>query len=122
MNGLLWSAQILLAGIFLFLAAGKLFAYGKFVRLAGFDASGPARTLTQGHAKAIAVAEIIGAVAVILPVQTATPFFLVLAAAAWLALIMVEEGVYHALRRESAAPCVAIFLLALFVLLGRWPR
>jgi len=122
MNGLLWSAQILLAGIFLFLAAGKLFAYDRFARLAGFDSSSPAHALTQGHAKVIAVAEIIGAIAVILPVQTAMPYLLALAAAAWLALIMVEEGVYHALRRESAAPCIAIFLLALFVLLGRWPR
>ena len=46
----------------------------------------------------------------------------VLCAAAWLALIMVGAGIYHLRRQESAAPDVSLFLLALFVIVGRWPR
>jgi hypothetical protein len=122
MNGLLWMSQMLLAGILLIAAAGKLFAYEKFMHFAGFDAWSPARKMTHNHAGALALAEIVGAVALILPVQTATPYLLEVAAAAWLALIMAGEGVYHALRHESAAPSVTLFLLALFILFGRWPR
>jgi hypothetical protein len=47
--------------------------------------------------------------------------FLRLAAGA-LALLMVAAGIYHIRRQESAAPSVSLFLLALFVIVGRWPR
>jgi hypothetical protein len=43
-------------------------------------------------------------------------------AAAGLALIMVLAGIYHLRRQEEAAPAVSLFLLALFVIVGRWPR
>jgi hypothetical protein len=35
---------------------------------------------------------------------------------------MVAAGIYHLRRQESAAPNVALFLLAVFVIFGRWPR
>ncbi len=40
---------------------------------------------------------------------------------AGLALLMVEVEIYHVLRKERAARDVAYFLLALFVIVGRWP-
>jgi hypothetical protein len=43
-------------------------------------------------------------------------------AAAGLALIMVGAGIYHLRRQDSAAPAVSLFLLALFIIVGRWPR
>jgi len=46
------------------------------------------------------------------------PEFLPLLAASGLALLMTAAGIYHDLRRESAAPVVALFLLALFVIVG----
>jgi hypothetical protein len=38
-----------------------------------------------------------------------------------MALLMAGAAIYHVCRMESAAPAVATFLLALFVIAGRWP-
>jgi hypothetical protein len=35
---------------------------------------------------------------------------------------MVAACIYHIRRKESAAPAIAAFLLALFVIVGRWPH
>jgi hypothetical protein len=45
---------------------------------------------------------------------------LVRLAAAGLALLSVAAGIYHVRRQESAAPAVALFLLTMFVFIGRW--
>jgi hypothetical protein len=50
------------------------------------------------------------------------PDVLLRLSAAGLALLMVAAGIYHIRRQESAAPSVAVFLPALFVIVGRWPR
>jgi hypothetical protein len=39
-----------------------------------------------------------------------------------LALLMVATAIYHARRKEHATLDVAFFLLALFVIVGRWPN
>jgi hypothetical protein len=56
------------------------------------------------------------------PAGLATGHLLVRLGAAGLALIMVLAGIYHLRRNEEAAPAVTLFLLALFVILERWPR
>jgi hypothetical protein len=50
------------------------------------------------------------------------PYVFLRLAAGGLALLMVAAGIYHIRRQESAAPSVSLFLLALFVIVGRWPR
>jgi hypothetical protein len=121
LNTLLWIAQLILAAIFLFVAGGKLFAYQRVVTVVE-KRKGHAVTMTHGQAVVVAMAEIAGAVGVLMPIDIAPSHAVVLVSAAWLALIMVCAGIYHALRREYAAPNVALFLLALFVIVGRWPR
>jgi hypothetical protein len=50
------------------------------------------------------------------------PVFLIARlSAAGLALLMVGASIYHARRKESAALAISLFLLALFVIVGRWP-
>lgn len=122
MNGLLWIAQILLAGVFLFTAAGKLFAYEKFVKVVEARTHGHNLAMTRSQAVLLAVAEAVGAIAVILPIRLDPPHIVTLAAASWLALLMVGASIYHARRQESAAPSITLFLLALFIIVGRWPR
>jgi hypothetical protein len=122
MNTLLWIAQILLAGIFLFTAAGKLFAYNRLVQVVESRSKGRRIGMSRSQAAMVAVAEIAGAVALLIPVRLDPPQMMVLVASSWLAMLMVGAGIYHLLRRESAAPSVALFLLALFVIVGRWPR
>lgn len=127
MNGLIWIAQILLAGIFFCTGLAKLFAYERLAST--LEARRRARkiTLRRGAAAIIGLLEIAGAIGVILPAAW-TPaalepdYLLVRLSAAGLALLMVGAGIYHLVRREEAAPAVAGFLLALFVIVGRWPR
>jgi hypothetical protein len=35
---------------------------------------------------------------------------------------MVLAGIYHIRRQDSAAPAGSVFLLALFIIVGRWSR
>jgi uncharacterized membrane protein YphA (DoxX/SURF4 family) len=127
MNALLWIAQILLAGIFLFIGITKLFAYQRLIRrFEGLPGRGAA-TLTRAQAVPVGLLEVAGAIGVVMPPMftpeaLAPDYLMVRLAAAGLALLMVGAGVYHARHRESAAPSVTLFLLALFVLVGRWPH
>lgn len=121
MNGLLWIAQLTLAGVFLFTAASKLFAYKRVVA-AVESRKGRLVAMTQSQAVLVAIAEIIGAIGVLMPSRIAPPHLVVIAASAWLALIMAGASIYHARRGESATPNVTLILLALFVIVGRWPR
>jgi uncharacterized membrane protein YphA (DoxX/SURF4 family) len=127
MNGLLWIAQIILAATFLFAGAGKLFAYEWLIGVVENRAKGVPAGVSRGLAAFIGLAEIAGALGVVMPTAW-TPAalvpgdLLVLSAASGLALIMVLAGIYHLRRNEEAAPAVTLFLLALFVIVGRWPR
>lgn len=121
MNGLLWIAQLTLAAVFFIAAFGKLFAYEKVMK-AVESAKGRAVTLSHREAILVAIAEIAGAIGVLMPDSFAPPHLIVLCSAIWLALLMVGAGFYHLRRQEPAAPNVALFLLALFILVGRWPR
>ena len=122
MNSLHWIAQILLASVFLFTAAGKLFAYEKVVKVVETRSGGLPIGMTRWQATVVAIAEIIGAIGLLIKGPVEPPNLIVLCAAAWLALLMVAAGIYHLFRHESATPSVVLFLLALFILVGRWPR
>ena len=122
MNSLLWIAQIILAGIFLFTGAGKLFAYEKLVKTLEPRAKGGPIGISRGQAGLLGLVEIAGALGVLTPAALVPEHLLVRLAAGGLALVMVAAGIYHLRRQESAAPNVALFLLAVFVIFGRWPR
>jgi uncharacterized membrane protein YphA (DoxX/SURF4 family) len=127
MNGLTWIAQIILAACFLIAGAGKLFAYKRLLGVVDARLKGPPTGVSAGLASFIGVAEIAGALAVVMPLEILPPelaagHLLARIGAAGLALIMVLAGIYHLRRKEEAAPAVSLFLLALFVLLERWPR
>jgi hypothetical protein len=122
MNALLWIAQVLLAAIFLVTASTKLFAYEKLIDTVEARMKGGAAGISRGLAAFIGVAEFAGALGVVSPPSLLPGHLLVRLAAAGLALIMVLAGIYHLRREEPAAPTVALFLLALFVIVGRWPR
>lgn len=122
MNGLLWIAQILLAGVFLFTGVSKILAYDKLVKAVEAKSKGGKIGMTRQQAAIVGLLEIAGAVGVVAPVDLWPPDVLLRLAAAGLALLMVGAGIYHIRRQESAAPAVSLFLLALFVIVGRWPR
>lgn len=122
MNRLLWGVQLLLAGIFLYTAAGKLFDYEQLVRVIEGRSKGKPIGLSLGWAIAIGLAEVVGALGLLLPISLNPSHIITFCAAVGLALIMVGAGIYHLRRGDSATPPVVLFLLALFVIVGRWPR
>jgi hypothetical protein len=122
MNTLLWIAQIVLAGVFLFTGFSKIFAYGKVVKVLEARSKTGLVGMSRTQAVLLGLLEIAGAVGVLVPVDLWPPYVFLRLATAGLALLMVVTGIYHLVRQESAAPDVSLFLLALFVIVGRWPR
>jgi hypothetical protein len=50
------------------------------------------------------------------------PYIVPRLAAAALAVLMIVASVYHARRHETAVPNVVLFLMAVLVIVGRWPH
>lgn len=127
MNELLWIAQIVLAGIFLFTGVGKIVAYRRMINLLQSRWSGGPIGIPRPVAALLGLLEVAAAVGLLLP-ESLTPsslapdYLLVRLSAGGLAVLMVATGIYHLRRRETAAPSVSLFLLALFVIVGRWPH
>jgi hypothetical protein len=127
MNTLIWIGQIALAIVFLLTGFAKLFAYKRLIKtIENVRHTAPIQiSSTVGHL--VGVLEIAGAIGVILPIDL-TPtalvpqYLLVRMAAGGLALLMVAATIYHFRRRESAVPSITSFLLAMFVVVGRWPH
>jgi uncharacterized membrane protein len=78
--------------------------------------------MSRAQALLIGLFEAAAAVLVLVPVDIWPPHILLRLACAGLALIMVAASIYHFRRQESAAPSISLFLLALFIIVGRWPR
>jgi hypothetical protein len=113
MNVALWIAQGLLAFAFIAAGAVKLFAYEKYKALSEKQ-NGPSG-LTRGLISFIGVAELAGAIGIVLPMAAGVAPRLSVWAAVGLATVMLLAIGYHVRRRESpAAPAI------LFALAGLW--
>jgi uncharacterized membrane protein YphA (DoxX/SURF4 family) len=127
MNTLIWIGQILLAAVFLVAGVSKLLAYRTLIKTIEERRKTAPIRVTRAQGAVVGMLEIAGAIGVILP-PAWTPdalsvdYLLVRVAAGCLALLMVGATIYHFRRRESAAPAISAFLLALFVIVGRWPH
>jgi hypothetical protein len=125
MNGLIWMGQLALASIFLVSGTFKIFAFVPVVH-ALQGRTHAAITMSLIHGKLIGFVEVTLAFGVLMP-DIFTPdglvpeFVIVRIAAAGLAILMVLAAIYHIRRKESAALTISIFLLAVFVIVGRWP-
>jgi len=122
MNTLLWIVQIIMAGVFLFTGCSKVLAYDKVVKALEARYNGHKIGMSRGLAAQVGMLEIVGAVGVALPYDFWPPHIILRLAATGLALLMVIAGIYHARRNETATPSVVLFLMAMFVIVGRWPR
>jgi uncharacterized membrane protein YphA (DoxX/SURF4 family) len=118
MNGLIWIGQVALACVFLTLGTFKLLASRPLLQAV--------ESRMNIHLGMPPMRARIMAFGVLLP-DIYTPdgmvpeFVIARCCAAGLALLMVGTAIYHARRKEHAALDVAFFLLALFVIVGRWP-
>jgi DoxX-like protein len=125
MNTLVWIAQLALAVIFLVSGTFKLFAFAPMVQALQGRSQAPI-SMMPIQSKLIGIVEVALAFGVLMP-DVFTPgglipeYLIVRFSAAGLALLMIGAGVYHVRRKEPAALAAAIFLVALFVIVGRWP-
>ena len=117
-----WIAQILLAGIFFFTGFCKVFAYKRLVRTLQKRWKIKPDPMEQKLAAQLGMLEIVGAIFVIFPYDLWPPHVVVRLAAGGLALLMVAACIYNVRRKEPASPSLTLFLLALFVIVGRWPH
>src|ERR1700733_12867767 len=111
----LWIVQVLLALVFVAGGSMKLFAFDQFA------ASAPALADQHGLVTFIGIAELAGALGLILPRLTGILPILTTWAAVGLATIMVLATGFHLMRGEFShvAVTVVLFSLAAFVIYGR---
>lgn len=120
MNYLMWAAQGILAAVFLVTGMSKILAFGKVKTFLGRKLKGGPIGVSASQGALIALLEVAGAVGVLMPPSIVPDYMTVILAAAGLALLMVFATIYHFRRKEPAAPDIALFLLAIFVIVGRW--
>jgi len=126
-NTLIWIGQILLAAVFLVAGVSKLLAYKTLIKTIEERRKTAPIRVTRAQGAVVGLLEISGAIGVILPPMwtpdaLSVDYLLVRVAAGCLALLMIGATIYHLRRRESASPAISAFLLALFVIVGRWPH
>jgi hypothetical protein len=121
MDVFMWITQLILAGVFFFTGFGKIFAYKKLTKVVENRLKSKTITIQHQQAAIIGVAEIAGALGEIVPLQLSFPNLLPLLSSAFLAILMLGAFTYHLRRKESAAPSIVLILMAILVILGRWP-
>ena len=73
-------------------------------------------------AAAIAILEIAGAVLLLIPVDLWAPNILLRLGAAGVGVLAIVSSIYRARLQEHTTPNMVMFLLAVLVIVGRWPR
>jgi uncharacterized membrane protein len=119
MNIALWVVQGLLALAFLAVGGMKLFAYEKYKAMS--ERNVPSG-LTRGLVAFIGVSELAGAIGIVLPMAAGIAPWLNAWAAVGLATVMLLAIAYHVRRRESPATPAILFVLAVFVVFGRFSQ
>ena len=119
MNLVLWIAAALLALAFLATGLLKITRSKEQLAAAGL---GWTEDFSPAAIKAIGVAEVLGAIGLILPAVLDVAPVLVPVAAAGLALVMVGAAITHLRRKETqmVAVNVVLLVLAVFVAWGRF--
>lgn len=120
-NTMLWAAQISLACLLLYAGACKVFLHTRpavpGTSLPLFGCYG----LPHWLAAAMALLEIAGAFCLVMPVQLWPHYLMVRFVAAVLAIVMAANAFHLARSKQHSEPAIGAFLLAIFVLVGRWP-
>lgn len=118
MNIALWIVQVLVALAFLAAGAMKV-AQPKEALVKAMSWTGE---IPFGLVRFIGVAEILGALGLIIPAVTKVAPALTPIAAIGLALVMLLAVGFHVSRKEysNIAPNIVLLLLALFIVIGRF--
>jgi hypothetical protein len=120
MNSLDRFMEYLAAGVFLWIGVRNIYSYTRRPKALGAGQTRLPMGLPYGAIVAVGLFEVVAALALVAPIGFWPQATLVRLAAVGLAGLMVASSIHHVRRQESAAPTVALFLLTLFVLVGRW--
>jgi putative oxidoreductase len=113
MNLVLWTLQGLMALLFLLSGSMKALRPLEEVR----KRMPWANDVPAWFVRFIGIAEILGALGLILPAFTGILPWLTVAAAVGLVIVMLSAGVFHAWRREFSSLGITVLLLALTVVI-----
>lgn len=122
MNIVLWVAQIVLAGGCLHSGFSKILIFGKQKNAQRVPSGAGCIGMPDELAAAIALLEIVGALILLVPVDLWAPDILLRLGAAGVGLLAIVSSIYRARLQEHTTPNMVMFLLALLVVVGRWPR
>lgn len=111
--------EFLLSGVFLCAGLAKIFSYNRKASKPGNQETSGLMGLPYTWAALIGLFETVAALALIAPVGPSLSPTLVIATASALALLMVGASIYRVRRQQSAAPTIALFLMAFFVIAAR---
>lgn len=114
MNGVLWAVQAALALVFFLGATVRASRYEFAKRQMAWVGAVPRPLLLF-----ISIAEITGALGLVLPGATHRAVMLTSAAAASLALVQGLAFLFHRSRHETVVPNAVLIALAVFVAVGR---
>ena len=120
MNTLDWFAQILLAGVFFIDGIRRIFVCSQQTDRRPY---GPGRNVIAmpiGAACTVGLVEMACAAGLVVPVHSWQPNILPMLAIATLFILVGASLIHHIQRRQPSAPVVALFLLVLFAIIGRW--
>ena len=118
MNSLDRIMEFLVAGVFLCVGLNQIFWYRRRPKALGARNRRLPLGLPYASIIAIGLFEIVAALALVTPFGPWPPATLALLAATGLALLTLAAAIYRTRRRQSAAPSLALFLMALFVIVG----
>jgi hypothetical protein len=118
MNNLDRFMEYIVAGVFLFVGLAKVFSYRRRPKPLGAQSADLPFGLPYGIFLAVGLFQIVAALVLVTPLAS----FSAIApwAVAGLLCLTLAGAMYHMRRDESAVPNFALFLLVMFVVVGRW--
>ncbi|MGO8933800.1 MAG: DoxX family protein [Terracidiphilus sp.] len=118
MNSLDRFMEYLVAGVFLCVGLARIISYKRRPKPLGAQSAGLPFGLPYEALLAVGVFQIVAAVILVAPLSFMAAF--APWAAAGLVLVTLYGAIYHMRRHETAVPNLALFLLVMFVVVGRW--
>jgi len=115
----LWIVQGLLCAMFLYVGSLKVFAYKKYKAMTEKQSGGRGSGISKSMTTFIGIAEIAGAIGLVVPAATGIAPELTTVAAIGLAVIMILAIAFHMRRSEPAIPAIVLLVLSAFVAAGR---
>lgn len=120
MNSLDRFMEYFVAGVFLCVGAAKILRYKRRPRPLGALPASLPLGLPYGCILAVGLFQIAAALALVMPFGLLPQLTLAQVAASGLAGLTLAAAIYHIRRQETAVPNLTLFLLIMFVIVGRW--